>query len=190
MIDIQKIANEVAPLLGAVASFENQNPKLRFREHGPDCYLWLRVDGNRIEVNGHNHITTLQRNGEGRQEYYRPDEDCSITVSGEKSAEQVAKDIQRRCLPKYLKSFAASLLKAQGHSQYATDCRATRTAIESAIGDSDSRKDAQDISLYLNRHTDNARRFEFRINGNRANVTIDNLSAEQIGQIVELVKGF
>ncbi len=160
----------------------------------PECYIWFRTQKNRVEVSGSFHLVGAK----GSSEYFggdRGDGYCSISVSVDKSPEQIAKDILRRFLPGYLTSFSRCVEARDGQLAFNNQNLTTARRIVEAAGEvftDDFRarfnQGGQEVSAYINRREENALRLAVRASGDTAEIDVGSLPADKAVRLVEFLK--
>lgn len=143
--ELRQLAGEIAGKLGAGWKLRETNDD--------DCwYRWNEIEysekcsNGAIKADCSLHIT---KNKQGRKEFYHISggrvsnqqggmttfPDFAINVSAEKSAEQIARDIQRRMLDKgYFKAFDEAVEKARGVNQRDDDRWSATQELAAIIG--------------------------------------------------------
>lgn len=119
-----------------------------------------------------------------------------ITVAFTKSAEAIAKDIQRRFLPDYEKAVALTLARIEADAKYATDKRANLEACARTL-DVTLRSDYRDIrgcdAVYeplgsFSSKIGDTIRVEVKASSTDVDVDIDNLTVEQAKAVLQFIK--
>lgn len=172
----KKVAEGVAPLLGDGWTFKDDPNHWGGTVLGPDgADLFFRMDGKRLQISGSYPHGTHQKVW-GYEHH-------SITVSPDRSDEAIAKDIQRRLLPKYLPELANVLERLRLHDEGANAQAEVAKDLARVLGTTPG---VGEVSIYRSEHGIYGRA-RILHGGNAVNLDLNGLTPEQAHQILTII---
>jgi hypothetical protein len=152
-----------------------------------EYHLNVRVDEykERLEVSGRYARGKTATNAYFGLNTYSGEKPENISVSLARKAEDIARDINRRCLPLYFLNMAKSIERRDQGDAVLTEQQAIRDKINEAVGDKQGR---DNVYMYW-RNGEAIIKIEARVNSSQSiDLKLDGMTEADTMQIIEIIK--
>jgi hypothetical protein len=193
-VDLVQLTQDIAKELGTDWTFKplDEPYPTQYLKGPNEAELAIRIETygsrkGRVEVHGNFHIGRNREFVDVREWNHSTSERCKlpeISISGNRGAAAIAKEIKRRFLPEYLPLLQKAITKRDEHASYEDKTHANLVILAAIVNASvPTERDRTTASFY---HNDKAYG-DIQVSGDSATLKLSSLTMKQAERILTLI---